>query len=115
MREPNQRMRRVNSIVRATLARELELLDDARLDLVSITGVDTAPNLRMATVFVSALDMSRIDEIVAELNTHTHRFQAALGREVRMKYTPVLTFEADPAVISGDRIERLLKEIGEEE
>ncbi|MPZ52190.1 MAG: 30S ribosome-binding factor RbfA [Acidimicrobiia bacterium] len=115
MSEPNQRMRRVNSIVRAILAREVEMLDDARLNLVSITGVDTAPNLRTATVYLSALDMSGIDEVVDTLNSNTHRFQAVLGREVRMKYTPVLTFEADPAVISAERIERLLRDLGEEE
>lgn len=115
MRGVNQRMRRVNSILRTTLAREMELLDNARLELVSVTDVDTAPNLRTATVYVSALEMDRIEEMVDELNRNAYRFQAAVGREVRMKYTPVLTFAADPAVITGERIDRLLRQLGEEE
>jgi ribosome-binding factor A len=46
------RMLKVNSILREVLAEEVEKLSDTRLELIAITGVDTAPNLRKAVVYV---------------------------------------------------------------
>ena len=49
------RMRRVNESVRQVLAEALPELQDPRIGLVTVTGVDTSPDLRYATVFVSVL------------------------------------------------------------
>ena len=46
---------RVNEVVRETLADQLERMEDPRLELVTITGVDVSPDLRHANVFYSAL------------------------------------------------------------
>jgi ribosome-binding factor A len=51
-------MLKVNSILREVIAEELEKLNDSRLEFVSVTGVDTAPNLRKAVVFVDAINRS---------------------------------------------------------
>ena len=49
------RMRRVNESVREALADILESeLSDPRLELVTVTDVEVAPDLRHATVFVTA-------------------------------------------------------------
>ncbi len=48
-------MARVNEVVRETLGDELEKLNDPRLGLVTITGVDVSADLRDATVYYSAL------------------------------------------------------------
>ena len=92
------RMRRVNSIVLHVLAEAVERLKDPRLEMVSITGVDTAPNLRRATVFFSTLDLDRADETKAALESAAPRLRKLLGDEVRMKYTPALEFELDQGV-----------------
>jgi ribosome-binding factor A len=103
------RMRRVNAIIQEVLADEIERLTDPRLDLVSVTGVDTAPDLRHATVFVSAVDLADIEAVLAALRAAGPRLRAAVGREVRIKYTPELEFAADRGVVSGERIESLLR------
>ena len=54
---PYARSLRVNQVLRQVLAEELERLADAdeRLRLVTVTSVDTAPDLRHATVYLSSL------------------------------------------------------------
>ena len=110
------RMLRVNSILREVLAEEVEKLSDTRLELVSITGVDTAPNLRKAVVFVDALAEDK-DGVLEAMRAAGPRLQRAIGREVRIKHTPVLEFEIDSGVVAGERIEQILRDLqpGEEE
>jgi ribosome-binding factor A len=100
---------RVNQVLREVLAEELERLADAdeRLRLVTVTSVDTAPDLRHATVFLSSLSDDGADAL-AERRPHLQR---SLGRQLRMKRTPLLAFEVDPAVISGSRVEDVLRRI----
>ncbi len=108
------RMLKVNSILREVVAEELEKLSDSRLEMVSVTGVDTAPNLRSALVFVDVLDADR-DDVLAALAAAGPRLQRAIGRQVRIKYTPVLDFEIDRGVVAGERIEQILREIRNDE
>lgn len=105
------RMRKVNSTIREVLADEVERLTDPRLDLVSVTGVETSPDLRTAVVYVSTLDLERGPEAVEALNGASKRLQGEVGRQVRMKHTPRLSFRLDDAIVHGERIESLLRDI----
>ncbi|HLV89852.1 MAG: 30S ribosome-binding factor RbfA [Acidimicrobiales bacterium] len=111
----SDRMLRVNSILREVLAEEIERLSDERLEFVTVTGVDTSPDLRHAVVYIDVLRDEQRDEAVAALNKAAPRLRGLVGRQVRMKYTPELRFEMDPGVVSGTRIEQLLRGLGEEE
>ena len=110
---PYARSLRVNQVVRQVLAEELERLADAdeRLRLVTVTEVDTAPDLRHATVYLSSLT----DDATEALAERRAQLQRALGRQVRMKRTPQLTFAVDPAVVAGGRVEDVLRRIREQE
>ena len=101
------RTARVNEVLREVLAEEIERLADAdpRLTLLTVTGVRTDPDLRHATVLLATLG----PEAVAALGEARVRLQATVGRQVRMKCTPHLTFSADPAVASGQRVEEILR------
>lgn len=115
-RRPSPRMRRVNEILREVIAEEVIRLKDPRLGFVTITAVDTAPDLRQATVYYSALGSAEEQEDTARaLRSAAPHLQAEVGKQVRLKYLPRLTFERDEAVERGLRIQRLLREIGEEE
>jgi ribosome-binding factor A len=101
---------RVNEVVRETLADHLERMEDPRLELVTITGVDVSPDLRHATVFYGAL--GRHDPEIAEaLEAAAKPLRAALGREVRLKYLPALHFREDPAIETGQRVEEILRDL----
>jgi ribosome-binding factor A len=121
-------MVRVNEVVREAIADELERLSDPRLEMVTVTGVDVSPDLRHATVYYSALDSpgslrevdvaqatERRDAVSAALRSAASHLRAELGRQVRMKYVPELTFREDPAIEQGERIEAIIRELHREE
>ncbi len=105
-------MRRVNELVRQVLAEALPELKDPRIGLVTVTAVDTTPDLRYATVYVSVLGSSRKRRAsLLALETAHGYLQARLGREVRLKRTPQLRFEYDPSPERGVRMTRLIDEL----
>jgi ribosome-binding factor A len=112
----SDRMLKVNSLLREIIAEELERMNDTRLEMVSVTGVETAPNLRHAVVYVDVLDEPQRTPALAALDHAANRLQSAIGRQARMKYTPTLSFAIDPGVLSGERIDSILRELaGREE
>ena len=89
-------MRRVNESVRQVVAEALPDLNDPRIGLVTITGVVTSPDLRVATVYVSVLGNARKKRATMEGLESAHGLlQGRLARQLRMKRTPQLTFEYD--------------------
>ena len=110
---PYARSLRVNQVIRQVLAEELERLADAdeRLRLVTVTSVDTAPDLRHATVYLSSLS----DDAADALDERRAQLQRAMGRQLRLKRTPLLGFEVDPAVVAGGKVEEALRRIREAE
>jgi ribosome-binding factor A len=108
----SERMRRVNESVRQVLAEALPELKDPRIGLVTVTGVDTTPDLRHATVYVSVLGSSRKRRAtLVGLEAAHGLLQGRLARELRLKRTPQLAFEYDPSVERGVRMTRLIDEL----
>jgi ribosome-binding factor A len=110
------RMRRVNESVRQVLSESLGDLKDPRIGFVTVTGVETSPDLRHAKVFVSVLGSAKKrDATISGLNSSHGVLQAALARELRLKRTPQLTFEYDPTVERGVRLSALIDELNPED
>jgi ribosome-binding factor A len=108
----SERMRRVNASVRQVLAEALPELKDPRIGLVTITGVVTSPDLRIATVYVSVLGNARKRRTtLAGLEAAHGLLQGQLARQLRMKRTPQLTFEYDLSVERGVRMTQLIDEL----
>jgi ribosome-binding factor A len=105
-------MLKVNSTLREVIADEVERLNDSRLELVSITGVETSPNLRHALVFIDVL-AADASAALAALDRASRRIQSAIAGQVRMKYTPTLEFKIDPGVTGGERIDAILRSLKE--
>jgi ribosome-binding factor A len=107
-----ERMRRVNEAIKEVLGATLPELKDPRIGFVTITGVETSPDLRHARVFVSVLGSERKRERSLEGLDAAHGvLQARLARELRMKRTPQLAFEYDPTVERGVRMTKLIDEL----
>lgn len=98
-------------MLRQVVAEEIERLADAdeRLRLVTVTSVATAPDLRQATVFLSSLT-DRGADALGERRVHLQR---SVARQLRLKRTPLLAFEVDPAVVAGGRVEDVLRRLNE--
>jgi len=105
-------MRRVNEAVREVLSGRLaEGLKDPRIGFVTVTAVETSPDLRHARVFVSVLgDAADRDRTLAGLTSSHGLLQAEIARELRMKRTPTLEFVYDESIDRGMRITELLDE-----
>ena len=108
----SDRMRRVNEAVREVLsARIAEGLKDPRIGFVTVTSVDTSPDLRQARVYVSVLgDESARKETLAGLSSAHGVLQHAIADQLRMKRTPTLQFVFDESIDRGMRITELLDE-----
>jgi ribosome-binding factor A len=104
------RMRRVNEAVREVVsARLAEGLRDPRIGFVTVTSVDTSPDLRHARVYVSVLgDEEQRAETLAGLESAHGVLQQAVATELRMKHTPTLEFVFDESIDRGMRISELL-------
>jgi ribosome-binding factor A len=108
-------MRRVNEAVREVLSSRLTAgLKDPRIGFVTVTSVETAPDLRHARVYVSVLGSEEERAATLEGLASSRGFlQAALASELRMKRTPMLAFEHDESVDHGFRIGKIIEEHGQ--
>ncbi len=108
----SQRLRRVNESVREVVSDTLGELNDPRIGFVTITAVETSPDLRHARVYVSVLGSDRKRErALAGLAAAHGVLQSRVARELRMKRTPQLTFEYDPTAERGVRMSKLIDEL----
>ena len=109
---PGARMRRVNETIREVLGDAIAAeLKDPRIGFVTVTEVDTSPDLRSARVYVSVLgNEDDRERSLAGLRSSHGVLQAKIAGAMRLKRTPTLTFEYDESVERGARISRLLDE-----
>ncbi len=106
------RTARLNELLREILAEALEVIDDDRLQMLTITGVDVDRDISRAIVYFDTLQGEEGDEVVLEaLGGLRVRLQATINREAHLRRTPELVFRPDPAVRAGARIDELLREI----
>ena len=107
-----QRMRRVNELMREVIGSAIATeLEDPRIGFVTVTSVDTSPDLRSARVYVTVLgDEADRETSLAGLRSSHGVLQSAIAREKRIKRTPTLTFHYDDAPERGLRISRLLED-----
>lgn len=103
---------RVAEEFREILAEEIPRLKDPRVGFVTVTHVDVTGDLRRATVFYTAFgDDAAKRRTHAGLVSATAHLRAALGQQVRMKFTPELEFEEDIGITQVERVSQLLKQI----
>lgn len=108
------RMRRVNEalkeIIGTALTREIK---DPRVGFVTLTGVDTAPDLSHAKVFVSVYGKKAEKDATMKALRHAAPYlQRLISDELDLKRTPVLEFVYDTSVDQGMRIQAMLKASG---
>lgn len=101
------RTARLDEVILEVLATEIDRLDDPRLELCTLTGCEVTSDLAFATVWFTTHGTD--DAASAALVKATPRLRAVLGRSVRVKQVPELTFKVDPSIATGDRIDSLLR------
>lgn len=105
-------MRRVDGVMRevigATIGGELQ---DPRIGFVTVTAVETSPDLRNAQVHVSVLGSeAEKAETMKALRAAHGVIQRAIAGQLRLKRTPTLQFVYDESVERADRLTRMMEE-----
>jgi ribosome-binding factor A len=113
-RNPSQRQLRVGEELRHALADVLRRGDFRDPELqnlnVTVTEVRISPDLRNATAFITPLGGGQVGETVAAMRRAAAFFRSQIAREVKLRYVPTLSFEADTSFEYADHINRLLHE-----
>ena len=103
------RMRRVDEGVRQVLSDAIAQVKDPRVGFVTVTAVETSPDLRHATVYVSVLGDAGVRRRTLEGLRSAHGFlQRQVAGELRLKHTPTLEFVYDDTSERATRISELI-------
>ena len=105
------RIGRINEEIQKELSALLRTLKDPRLQsgLLTITHVDTTPDLRFSKIFVSALDKSQEKDMMKGLKSASGYLRRELGAALKLRYTPELKFVADDSIQQGAHILEMLR------
>ena len=105
------RVARLNRVLKEVIAEEIERESefDDRLVLLTVTDVVVDPDLKRARVFLASLT-EETEIALAEIRV---AIQRRVGREMRLKRTPLLSFEVDPSLEAGERIEAILRRVSQ--
>jgi ribosome-binding factor A len=128
MLEQSQRQQRVADLIQRELAMLIQLeVDDPRIGMVSVTGVEVSRDLAHANVYVTILnsasgvedsrlgelpagdlDKLEIEESVKALNKAAGYLRSLLARRLKLRLTPKLRFHFDSSVSGGNKLSSLI-------
>jgi ribosome-binding factor A len=110
------RMRRINEALKEVIGNALsQELKDPRIGFVTLTGVDTSPDLSHAKVFLSVYGKQvEKDATLEGLRAARPYLQRLIGEELPLKRVPNLEFVYDGTIDQGMRIDALLRSSGVE-
>lgn len=105
------RIGRINDEIQKELSALLRTLKDPRLQngLLTVTHVDTTPDLRASKIYVSALDKSQEADMMKGLRSASGYLRRELGVALKLRYTPELQFVADDSILQGAHILEMLR------
>jgi len=102
---------RLGETLREVVAEELVRIDDERLSFVAVTRVEVDSEMNRAIVYFDSLAGEEGDAPILEaFAEHRIRLQGSIGRQVRAKKTPIISFRPDDVIRSAERIDRILRE-----
>ena len=106
----SNRIGRINEEIQRELANKLRTVKDPRVQktMVSITHVETTPDLRYAKVYVSFLDQNAAKEGMKGLKSAGGFLRRELGQALQLRYTPELQWELDTSIPYGAHMLELL-------
>jgi ribosome-binding factor A len=112
----SQRTEKVQKLTKEILGESIQRLKDPRIGFATVTAVRVSADLRHARVLVSVLGTEEERRAtMAGLRSASPHLRTELGRQMPLRYLPELVFELDTGTDRAFRVERLLKQIHDEE
>ena len=107
------RLNRINEDIQRELSALLPKVKDPRVQqgMVTVTGVETTPDLRYAKVFLSFLGEVNERELRRGLRSAAPWLRRELGASLTLRYTPELIFERDRSIENGARLTKLIDDV----
>ena len=109
----SNRLGRINEEIQKELASLIRNLKDPRVQdtMISITHVETTPDLRYAKVYVSFLQEERAKEALKGLKSAGGYLRRELGSSLNLRYTPELNWELDDSITYGAKMLELINSL----
>ena len=109
----SNRIGRINEEIQKELASKIRNLKDPRVQdtMISITHVETTPDLRYAKVYVSFLQEERAKDALKGLKSAGGYLRRELGRALQLRYTPELTWALDDSITYGAKMLKLINSL----
>ena len=108
---PGNRIGRINEEIQRELSALIPAVKDPRVTgMISVTAVDTTPDLKYAKVYVSVLDKGGETRVLQGLKSASGWLRRELGRALSLRATPELTFVADDSIDRGAHILSMLRD-----
>ena len=103
----------INEAIQKELASLLRTVKDPRVQdvMISITHVETTPDLRYAKVYVSFLQEDKAADAMKGLKSASGFLRRALGKNLQLRYTPELVWEKDDSIIYGAKMLKLINSL----
>jgi len=108
---PSNRSGRINEEVQRELAALIPTVKDPRVTgMISVTAAEVSPDLKYAKIYVSILDKGTSEQVLKGLKSASGWLRRELGRALRLRSTPELTFVRDDSIDKGAHILDLLRD-----
>ena len=109
----SNRIGRINEEIQKELASLMRNLKDPRVQatMISITHVETTPDLRYAKVYASFLDESKAEEALKGLKSAGGYLRRELGSALNLRYTPELVWALDDSITYGAKMLKLINSL----
>ena len=107
------RLNRINEDIQRELSVLIPRVKDPRVQqgMVTVTGVETTPDLRYAKVYLSILGEVNEKELRRGLRSAGPWLRRELGGSLTLRYTPELIFERDRSIENGARLSKLIDDV----
>jgi len=107
----SNRIGRINEEIQRELSTLIRSVKDPRVTgMISVTAVDTTPDLKFAKIYISVLDKSDCTQVLKGLKSASGWLRRELGHSLNLRYTPELTFVRDDSIDQGAHILDLLRD-----
>ena len=112
----SNRIGRINEEIQKELSSLIRNLKDPRVQdtMISITHVETTPDLRWAKVYVSFLQEDKAADALKGLKSASGYLRRELGRALNLRYTPELNWALDDSITYGAKMLKLINSLGVE-
>ena len=106
----NNRIGRINEEIQRELSSLIPTVKDPRVTgMISVTAVDTTPDLKYVKIYISVLDKSDCEQVLKGLKSAGGYLRRELGHALNLRNTPELTFIRDDSIDKGAHILEMLR------